>query len=154
LDGRRTRAQVIAALGDADLLVAPSVVARNGKREGIPVVLMEAMSCGLPVVASRLSGIPELVDDGENGSLVTPGDPVALADAIARLAADPGLRARMGAAARTRIERDFDLVANARAILERIADADDARSPEPAGAAARPRPDPRLTPRPTPGDQP
>ena len=60
LDGRLTRSEIIDALAAADLLVAPSVVAGNGKREGIPVVLMEAMSCRLPVVASRLSGIPGL----------------------------------------------------------------------------------------------
>jgi glycosyltransferase involved in cell wall biosynthesis len=149
LDGRLTRDEVIAALGDADLLVAPSVVASNGKREGIPVVLMEAMSSGLPVVASRLSGIPELVDDGVSGLLVPPGDAPALADAIARLAGDPDLRARMGTAARQRVERDFDLATNARTILDRI---DGAGSRRVAGAEDRdPRPDGRLTPRPTRG---
>jgi colanic acid/amylovoran biosynthesis glycosyltransferase len=121
LDGRRTRDEVIAAIGEADLLVTPSVVARNGKREGIPVVLMEAMSCGLPVVASRLSGIPELVEHEIEGLLVQPGEPGALADAIERLYRDAELRARMGAAARRRIEREFDLATNARTILDRIA---------------------------------
>jgi colanic acid/amylovoran biosynthesis glycosyltransferase len=121
LDGRRTRDEVIAAIGDADLLVTPSVVARDGKREGIPVVLMEAMSCGLPVVASRLSGIPELVEHEVEGLLVPPGDARALADAIERLQVDAGLRARMGAAARRRIEQQFDLATNARTILDRIA---------------------------------
>ena len=120
LDGRRTRSEVVAALGEADLLVAPSVVARNGKREGIPVVLMEAMSCGLPVVASRLSGIPELVEDEVSGLLVDPGDVTALAAAIRRLMDDPHLRVRMGAAARQRILSAFDLNENARAILHRI----------------------------------
>ncbi|HEY4634701.1 MAG TPA: glycosyltransferase [Candidatus Limnocylindrales bacterium] len=120
LDGRRTRAEVVEALGEADVLVAPSVVARNGKREGIPVVLMEAMSCGLPVVASRLSGIPELVEDGVSGLLVTPGDSGAIAAALRRLVDDPALRARLGDAARARVVRDFDLATNARAILERI----------------------------------
>ncbi len=120
LDGRRTRSEVVAALGAADLLVAPSVVARNGKREGIPVVLMEAMSCGLPVVASRLSGIPELVEDEVSGLLVPPGDASALAVAIRRLADDPLLRARMGAAARQRILAEFDLETNARTIRDHI----------------------------------
>jgi glycosyltransferase involved in cell wall biosynthesis len=119
-DGRRTRAEVIDTLGQADVLVAPSVVARNGKREGIPVVLMEAMSCGLPVVASRLSGIPELVEDGVSGLLVTPGDSAAIAAALQRLAEDAGLRVRIGAAARERVVSDFDLATNARAILELI----------------------------------
>jgi glycosyltransferase involved in cell wall biosynthesis len=119
-DGRRTRAEVIEALAESDVLVAPSVVARNGKREGIPVVLMEAMSCGLPVVASRLSGIPELVEDGVSGLLVTPGDSAAIATALRRLAGDASLRTRIGAAARERVVRDFDLATNARAILERI----------------------------------
>ena len=149
LDGRLTRAQVIEALGAADLLVAPSVVASNGKREGIPVVLMEAMSCGLPVVASRLSGIPELVTDERDGLLVPPGDATALADAIGRLAADPALRARMGAAARERIVRDFDLATNAGTILERIAAVAARRATAPAPGPHE-RPDGRLRPTPTP----
>ncbi len=66
-----------------DVLAAPSVPTRGGKREGIPVVLMEAMATGLPVVASRLSGIPELVTDGVDGLLVPPGDDAALAAALA-----------------------------------------------------------------------
>jgi colanic acid/amylovoran biosynthesis glycosyltransferase len=131
LDGRLTRDEVIAAIADADVLVAPSVAASNGKREGIPVVLMEAMSCGLPVVASRLSGIPELVDDEVEGLLVPPGDAAALADGIERLRDDPDLRARLGAAARRRIEKEFDLTTNARAILDRIAVAGMIRSVAP-----------------------
>lgn len=120
LDGRRTRAEVIEALREADLVAAPSVHASDGKREGIPVVLMEAMSCGLPVVASRLSGIPELVDDGVDGLLVPPGEASALADAIRRIADDPGLADRLGGAARRKILRDFDLATNAATVLDRI----------------------------------
>lgn len=152
LDGRLTRSEVIAALGDADLLVAPSVVASDGKREGIPVVLMEAMSCGLPVVASRLSGIPELVDDQVSGLLVPPADARALADAIARLHGEPDLRARLGAAARERIEHDFDLTTNARTILDRIANASSRRAVAAGGADRDMRPDGHLRPRPRPGD--
>lgn len=120
LEGRRTRTELIGLLGACDALVAPSVVARNGKREGIPVVLMEAMSSGLPVIASRLSGIPELVEDGISGILVEPGDAPAIAAAIGRLAGDPVERERMGTAARARVLRDFDLATNARTLLERI----------------------------------
>ncbi|HEV8696716.1 MAG TPA: glycosyltransferase family 4 protein [Candidatus Limnocylindrales bacterium] len=153
LGGRRTREEVIAAIGDADMLAAPSVAAKDGKREGIPVVLMEAMSCGLPVVASRLSGIPELVEHEVEGLLVPPGDPTALADAIERLQADPGLRARLGASARRRIEREFDLATNARAVLDRIATSGAARATA-ADTAARDTPaDGRLTAEPMTGQR-
>ena len=72
--GAQPRAAVLAALRAADLFVLPSRVARNGDRDGLPNVLMEAQSQRLPVVASRVAGIPELVRDGETGLLVTPGE--------------------------------------------------------------------------------
>ncbi|MEX1171247.1 MAG: glycosyltransferase [Chloroflexota bacterium] len=111
---------VTGELARADVLVAPSVPTRSGKREGIPVVLMEAMAAGLPVVASRLSGIPELVADGVTGILVPPADPVALADALAELARDPERRRRYGDAGREVVVRDFDATTNARALAARI----------------------------------
>jgi colanic acid/amylovoran biosynthesis glycosyltransferase len=117
LAGRRTRAEVVELLATADVLVAPSVPTRQGKREGIPVVLIEAMASGLPVVASRLSGIPELVEDSVGGILVEPGSPAEIADALARLAAEPALRARLGAGGRAAVERGFDLDAAARALV-------------------------------------
>jgi glycosyltransferase involved in cell wall biosynthesis len=120
LAGRMTTDAVAAELAAADVLVAPSVPTRGGKREGIPVVLMEAMAAGLPVVASRLSGIPELVTDGVSGLLVPPGDDAALADALASLAADPAVRARLGAAGRETVMRDFDVDRNAAALSDRI----------------------------------
>jgi glycosyltransferase involved in cell wall biosynthesis len=75
----------------------------------VPVVLMEAMAAGVPVVATRIAGIPELVEHGESGLLVPPGDPAALADAIALLLESDGLRARFGAAGRAKVEREFNL---------------------------------------------
>lgn len=118
--GQRTRAELVGLLAHADVLAAPSVPTRGGRREGIPVVLMEAMAAGLPVIASRLSGIPELVTDEESGLLVPPGDPGALAAALARLAADTELRVRLGRAARARVEADFDVASNARWLVARI----------------------------------
>jgi glycosyltransferase involved in cell wall biosynthesis len=120
LAGRMTTDAVAAELAAADVLVAPSVPTSGGKREGIPVVLMEAMATGLPVVASRLSGIPELVTDGVSGLLVPPGDDAALADALASLAADPERRTRLGAAGRETVLRDFDVDRNAAALADRI----------------------------------
>lgn len=109
---------VIEELAAADVLVAPSVPTRSGRREGIPVVLMEAMAMGRPVVASRLSGIPELVEDGRTGLLVEPGDAHGLADALARLAVDPGLRAELGREGRRTVEAQFDLAETARRLHE------------------------------------
>jgi glycosyltransferase involved in cell wall biosynthesis len=68
---------------------------------------MEAMAAGRPVVATRINGIPELVEDGVSGLLVPPGEEEALAQAILDLAADPGRAARMGAAGRARVAADF-----------------------------------------------
>ncbi len=98
--GAKTSNQVLALVQHADVFVLPSVVAADGQMEGIPVALMEALACEVPVVASRVSGIPELVVDGGTGLLVPPDDAHAIADAVERLASDPALRARMGAAGR------------------------------------------------------
>lgn len=109
--GACTELEVRRELLRADLFVLPSVRAFDGQAEGIPVALMEAMASGLAVVASRLSGIPELVGHGREGFLVPPGDATALADAIFLLS-DGQLRQRMGRAGRVRVEREFNLVAN------------------------------------------
>ena len=120
LRGALPRSQVIGTLADAHMAVQPSHPTAEGKREGIPVALMEAMAAELPVVASNVSGIPELVDDGVTGILVPPGDTGALADALERLAADPSLRRAMGAAGRRRVQEDFHLGRTADAVLSRI----------------------------------
>jgi glycosyltransferase involved in cell wall biosynthesis len=114
--GRRTREQIAALLAETDVVVTPSVPTKSGKREGIPVVLMEAMGSGVAVVASRLSGIPELVEHERSGLLAPPRDAEALAEALARLAADPELRARLGEAGREKVVREFDVRANAAAL--------------------------------------
>jgi len=88
-------------LRESDLLVHPSV------SEGIPVVLMEAMATGLPVIATNITGIPELVEDGQNGILVPPRDSMQLADATMRILQDSDLRLRLGRNARDTIVRGF-----------------------------------------------
>jgi colanic acid/amylovoran biosynthesis glycosyltransferase len=111
--GGKTHGEVAELLKGAHVVVAPSVPTKDGRREGIPVALMEAMSCGVPVVASRLSGIPELVADEQSGLLVPPGDAGALAQALQRLHRDAGLRRRLGEAARQKVLQEFDLFKNA-----------------------------------------
>ena len=87
----------------------PAVVGSDGNRDALPTVLLEAFGCGTPAVASRLTGIPEIVDDGVNGILVEPGNDEALADAIERLLGSADLRERYGAAARAKAEQCFDV---------------------------------------------
>ena len=77
-------------------------------RDGIPNVLVEAMAAGTPVVATSVSGIPELVTTGVNGLLVPPEDPAALADALLTLHRDPELAARLGRAGRETVRERFD----------------------------------------------
>lgn len=118
--GPRTRQQIVDELWRADALVAPSVPTRAGRREGIPVVLMEAMSTSLPVVASAISGIPELVEHEVSGLLVPPRDAAAIAGAVRQLAADPALRERLGRAARKRVLAEFDLEDSAAELARRF----------------------------------
>jgi len=121
LVGKLAREQVIARYGRAAVYVQPSRVAADGDRDGIPNVLLEAMAMGLPVVASRVSGIPELVRDPHNGLLVEPDAPEALADAITRLLAEPALSHGLGCRARETVTGSFDNDINLRllcALLE------------------------------------
>jgi glycosyltransferase involved in cell wall biosynthesis len=91
--------RALAAIEAADVVVLPSI------SEGLPVTLLDAVARGRAVVATRVGGMPEVIEDGVDGVLVPPGDPGALARAIAALAADPGRRARFGKAARALAER-------------------------------------------------
>ena len=91
--GRQPRDRIAELLGEADVVVQPSIVLPSGKTEGIPVALMEALASGVPVVATAVSGVPELVEDGVTGRLVPPGDADALADALVDLQRDPALAA-------------------------------------------------------------
>jgi glycosyltransferase involved in cell wall biosynthesis len=86
---------------NATLMVFPS------HSEGHPLVLLEALSASLPVIATRVGAIPEIIDDGKEGFLVEPGDVDALIERIARVIGDPALQAEMGRLARDRYERDF-----------------------------------------------
>jgi glycosyltransferase involved in cell wall biosynthesis len=109
----RPRQEIINMLTEADVKVLPSVPTKQGKREGIPVVLMEAMACGLPVVSSQLSGIPELVENSRSGILVEPRDARGLSDALIQLYENPQLRRKMGEAGREKVVREFNLQKNA-----------------------------------------
>lgn len=107
--GAQTEDEVREAYGAADLFVLASRISDDGDRDGLPNVLLEALSQSCPVVATAVSAIPELIADGVTGALVPAGDPAALAGAIDRLARDPALRSRLAAAGAARVRRDFPL---------------------------------------------
>jgi glycosyltransferase involved in cell wall biosynthesis len=92
----------------ASVLCLPCRVLNDGDRDGIPNVLLEAMSCGVPVITTPVSGIPELVEDEVNGLLVPPEDPEALADALLRLHRDPELGDRLRRAGYATVRDRFD----------------------------------------------
>jgi len=123
LVGARSQTDVRAALSAATIFALPSLIAPSGDRDGIPVSLMEAMAAGAPVVSTRVSGIPELIEDQREGLLVAPQDPRALADALARLLDDGALRRRVAVAGRAKIEREFDAAREANKLLELFAHA-------------------------------
>jgi glycosyltransferase involved in cell wall biosynthesis len=101
-----------------DLLAGADVFVLASASEGMPISVLEAMAAGLPVVASRVGGVPEVVADGETGLLVPPGSPQELAEALRRLLADPELRQRLGDAGRIRVRERFDLAPFRRAHVE------------------------------------
>ncbi|HXQ39990.1 MAG TPA: glycosyltransferase [Candidatus Udaeobacter sp.] len=115
--GPQAQAAVLAELRAADLFVLASRTARDGDRDGLPNVLMEAGSQGLALLATRAGAIEELIVEGETGLLVPPRDPAAMAAAIARLVRDPALRRRLGASALSCVRRDFDMAEG----IERLA---------------------------------
>jgi glycosyltransferase involved in cell wall biosynthesis len=100
---------VRAKLAEARAFALPSVRLPSGRMEGIPVALMEAMAAGVPVVATRLSGIPELVRDGDTGLLVEPGDTSGLVAALTSLLENDALAAELAVRARRLVEDSFSL---------------------------------------------
>ena len=123
LTGPLSHPDVVARLAAARAFVLPCVVAPDGDRDGIPNVILEAMASGLPVVSTPVSGIPEVVRDGETGFLVPEHDPAAVADALERLLADADLAARLGEAGRVFVRREFDLHRNVDRLIDRFATA-------------------------------
>ncbi|MFW5875762.1 MAG: glycosyltransferase [Myxococcota bacterium] len=121
--GVLTNDQVAAELARSDVLLAPSVVTVDGDRESGLVAVKEASASECVPVTTWHGGIPDIVDDGETGYLVHERDVEALADRLARLLADPDLRARMGVAARRKMEREYDNVERVAALEDRYDEA-------------------------------
>ena len=99
-----------------DVLAALDVLVLSSDREGSPLAVMEAMAAGKPTVATRVGGVPDLLEDGEHGVLIPPRNPAALADALRPLLRDPRRAQALGRRARERQRRDFDIAATSRRI--------------------------------------
>lgn len=124
------RSDIPALLAAADAFVLPSLW------EGLPMALLEAMAAGLATVATSVSGVREVVQDGRDGLLVPPADPAALATALARIAREPDLRRRLGAAARQRVVNEYSVTRQARRHVDlyRVMIGAESAAPRPEGA--------------------
>ena len=118
LCGAMPHEDVIEKYKKAMIFVLPCILSKDGDRDGIPNVLLEAMAMQVPVVSTRHSGIPELVQDRVNGLLVPPGDEEALTIALAELLDNPDLRGKLGQRGRQKVVKDFDVERNARHLFD------------------------------------
>jgi colanic acid/amylovoran biosynthesis glycosyltransferase len=114
LPGPKPQHQLRERLAAANVFALPSVPEAEGGMDNLPTVIMEAMATGLPVISTRLGGIPEMVIDNETGFLVRPDDPVALADAIEKVINDRSLGQKVGQAGRGRAQTLFSIEKNVR----------------------------------------
>ncbi|MFH1731615.1 MAG: glycosyltransferase family 4 protein [Planctomycetota bacterium] len=111
----------------ADVLVAPYVVARDGDRDGVPNILIEAAALGLPIVACNSGGIGELVINGETGRLVPPNEPELIAGAIKSVLATPDTTREFASNARKKVANEYDVRENVRQLLAAIAGGEQGR---------------------------
>jgi len=118
--GARPQDEVLAAYRASDLFVLGSRIAPDGDRDGLPNVLLEAGAQELAVVATRMSAVPELIEDGVNGCLVEPGEAEPLAAAIAELSRDPARRLRLGRAGRQIVLERFAMDPGIDALAARL----------------------------------
>ena len=116
--GQQAQARVLEEYRRSDVFALPCRVAADGDRDGLPNVIVEAQSQRLPVVSTTISGIPELVEDGENGLLVPPDDVSATAQALERMARDANARLRWGAEGERRVRKAFDAEREIDALLD------------------------------------
>lgn len=117
LMGARRVEDILEAYQNADVFALVPFVTEDGDRDGIPNVVIEAMSCGLPVVATAVAGIPEVVQHGTNGLLTPTRDVRLISESIRALLTDPGVRERLGGQARATVVQRFDSIAAARALV-------------------------------------
>ena len=118
--GARDNATVRDALKHADAAVLPCVVAADGERDGIPIFFIEAMALGVPVITTPISGIPELIRDGDTGFLHATSDVQALTDRIAAVLGDPELAKAVGDRGREEVHKTLDVNESATQLIAHI----------------------------------
>lgn len=120
LEGSLDQSEVLARYRRATVFALPCVVTLNGDRDGIPNVLIEAAACGVPIVSTPVSGIPELIEEGVSGLLVPPHEPEELANALDEMLRSVVLREKLRVNARARVVKAFDVRRNAVAIGQEL----------------------------------
>ncbi|WP_295578541.1 glycosyltransferase [uncultured Lamprocystis sp.] len=137
--GQQPRPVVHAHLGACQVVALTSVMDRQGRREGIPVSLMEALAMARPVVASRLSGIPELIEHGRTGLLAEPGNPVDIADQLQWISQHPDAARGLARQGRQRVREAFDVRTNAACLIDAITADASSRAPVSSGSTGADR---------------
>lgn len=127
--GPRSQSEVRELLSASHIFVLASVPESGGGSDNLPTVIVEAMLAGMPIVSTRVAGIPEMIVDGETGFLVSPKDPPALASAIEKLLADPVLAARFGKRARQAAVEKFAIEKTTNALKHLLVDRCGVRAP-------------------------
>jgi glycosyltransferase involved in cell wall biosynthesis len=123
LPGAKPQTQLRRRLAAANVFVLPSVIDPDGGMDNLPTVIMEAMATGLPVVSTKIGGIPEMVVENENGFLVQAGDAAAMADAIETVINDSSSAAKLGRAGYERARTLFSIEGNVRELCALICSA-------------------------------
>jgi colanic acid/amylovoran biosynthesis glycosyltransferase len=118
--GRVSNDELRELLERATLFVLPAIAAADGDMDGIPMALMEAMAVGVPCLSTRLSGIPELIEDGISGFLVEPSNPGALADRLQQILVEAASLHRVAGNARRKVLAEFDVEATADAVRDAV----------------------------------
>ena len=118
LIGSRPQAQVFKIIQSGAVFAAPSIIGKDSNRDGLPTVLLEAMALGTPCISTDVTGIPEVIREGQTGLIVAQHDARALAAGLEQLLTDGALRARLAAAARRLIDANFDTHRNTETLRE------------------------------------